>query len=91
MRTMFLIDSYFFLEKQVQEYMRSLLVKTPEQVVHYFEKQIAKYNLLLKRKCAYPDSVITSIQHLIQEYSSAIIKVKKYMTYQQNLQLLNRI
>ncbi len=91
MKVMFFVDRYFFLEKQVHEYMKVLVVKTPEQVLHYFEKQLMRYQrlLLLQNLDAYPDSVITSIHYLIKDYSSAIHKVQTYLSYQKELQLLN--
>ncbi|MEQ7804521.1 hypothetical protein C2I27_19020 [Priestia megaterium] len=85
MKTFFITNRYSFLETQVNEYMQSLLVKTPEQVILYFERQIRKYKGYLQKKHHYPECMVQSIHRLIEEYSLSIIKVKKYISYQNKL------
>jgi L-rhamnose mutarotase len=61
--------------------MQCLLVKTPEQVVQYFEKQLNKYRAILEKGEIYPESVVVYVQHLIREYSLYITRIKEYMNY----------
>ncbi|MFC3884493.1 hypothetical protein ACFOU2_13655 [Bacillus songklensis] len=75
------MNRYHLLEEQVRYYMQCLLVKTPEQVVQYFEKQVKKYRAILEKKDIYPESVVAFVQHLITEYSLNITRVKEYMNY----------
>lgn len=49
MKTFFITNRYSFLETQVNEYMQSLLVKTPEQVILYFERQIGSINCIYRK------------------------------------------
>jgi hypothetical protein len=81
MREKILMSRYDFLEEQVKYYMQCLLVKTPEQVVQYFEKQLNKYRAILEKRDIYPESVVVSVQHIIKEYSLDITRVKEYMSY----------
>jgi hypothetical protein len=74
----FPIDRYNFLEVQVKYYMQCLLVETPEQVVQYLKKRLKMYSAML----------VTSVQHLIQEYSLDILRVKEYMNYQKDNEFL---
>jgi uncharacterized protein YydD (DUF2326 family) len=76
-------EKYAFLEKQVHDYMKVLLVKTPEQVVQYFEKRLAKYKALIEKREAYPESAILYMEQLIGEYSANIAGVKEYIKYKQ--------
>ncbi|WP_078412786.1 hypothetical protein [Priestia abyssalis] len=75
-------DQYSFLEKQVNDYMQSLLVKTPEQVIHYFEKRLKTYRAMLEKQEVYPESIILYVQHLISEHSLHLKRVEQYMKYQ---------
>lgn len=84
----FPIDRYNFLEVQVKYYMQCLLVENPEQVVQYLKKRLKMYSAMLKKRDMYPQSVVTSVQHLIQEYSLDILRVKEYMNYQKDIEFL---
>ncbi|MFC3883950.1 hypothetical protein ACFOU2_10815 [Bacillus songklensis] len=75
------MNRYHFLEKRVKHHMQCLLVKTPEQVVQYFEKRLKKYRDILEKRDVYPESVVVSVQHLIREYSLDITRIKEYMNY----------
>lgn len=73
------IDRVTFLEEQVNCYMQKLRVNNPYQVLIYFEKQVNKYTVMLKQEKALPPSVVTSLQHLVEEYSLFILFVKEYI------------
>jgi hypothetical protein len=75
-------DQYSILEQQVNDYMQILLVKTPEQVIQYFEKRLRTYRTILEKQEVYPESIILYVQHLISEHSLHLKKVEQYMRYQ---------
>ncbi|MFS0638492.1 hypothetical protein AB1K84_21565 [Mesobacillus foraminis] len=75
-------DRVAFLEEQVNDYMKKLLVDSPYLVLMYFEKQVKRYSTMLEQGIAFPASVEITLQHLIEHYSSLISLLKEYIHVQ---------
>ncbi|MBT2757587.1 hypothetical protein J7E71_16985 [Mesobacillus foraminis] len=72
-------DRFAYLEEQVNNFMKKLLVDNPYHVLIYFEKQMNRYTSMLKEGKPYPTSVEITLQRLIQEYATFISLVQEYI------------